>query len=65
MTTTGNRSPRSSTGTADPDGVDAVRLAEALARLTKATRRQLQLPMGVSTLNAMATVADQGPMRLG
>jgi DNA-binding MarR family transcriptional regulator len=56
---------RGSAATPEVGAVDAVRLAEALARLTRATRRQLHLPLGVSALNAMATVVDQGPMRLG
>ena len=65
MTAASSTAPRRGSVATDPDAVDAVRLAEALARLTKATRRQLHLPLGVSTLNAMATVVDQGPMRLG
>ena len=61
----GTATTRRPTGSTSADTDDAVRLAEALARITKATRRQLHLPLGVSTLNAMATVVEQGPMRLG
>jgi DNA-binding MarR family transcriptional regulator len=47
------------------DGLDVSRLAEALTRVTRATRRELALPLGASSLAALATVDQQGPMRLG
>jgi DNA-binding MarR family transcriptional regulator len=40
------------------------RLAEVLARLNRNTRRTLRLPLGASTLAALVTIADQGPIRL-
>ena len=46
-------------------GVDAVRLGDALARLTRATRRDLALPVGASSIAALATVERLGPIRLG
>ena len=46
-------------------GVDAVRLGDALARLTRATRRDLALPIGASSIAALATVERLGPIRLG
>jgi DNA-binding MarR family transcriptional regulator len=45
-------------------GTDVERLAEALARLTRNTRRILRLPIGASTLAALVTIADRGPIRL-
>ena len=45
--------------------VDAVRLGEALARLTRATRRDLALPIGASSVAALVTVERIGPLRLG
>ena len=47
------------------DLADVERLAEVLARLTRSTRRELQLPLGASTIGALATLADHGPMRMG
>ena len=46
-------------------GVDAVRLGDALARLTRATRRDLALPIGASSIAALVTVERLGPIRLG
>jgi DNA-binding MarR family transcriptional regulator len=45
--------------------VDAVRLGDALARLTRATRRDLALPIGASSIAALLTVERLGPVRLG
>ena len=45
--------------------VDAVRLGDALARLTRAARRELALPIGASAVAALATVERTGPIRLG
>ncbi|HEY5136552.1 MAG TPA: MarR family transcriptional regulator [Candidatus Nanopelagicales bacterium] len=45
--------------------VDAVRLGDALARLTRATRRDLALPIGASSIAALVTVERCGPIRLG
>ena len=45
--------------------VDAVRLGDALARLTRATRRDLALPIGASSIAALVTVERLGPIRLG
>lgn len=45
--------------------VDVTRLGEAVAGLVRATRREVTLPLGASTLAALRTVAEQGPMRLG
>jgi DNA-binding MarR family transcriptional regulator len=45
--------------------VDVERLGEALARLTRSTRREIGLPLGASSLAALATVAEHGPLRLG
>ena len=45
--------------------VDAVRLGDALARLTRATRRDLALPIGASSIAALVTVERSGPIRLG
>jgi DNA-binding MarR family transcriptional regulator len=46
-------------------GVDVDRLARTLAALTRSTRREVHLPLGASTLSALVTVAEQGPIRLG
>jgi DNA-binding MarR family transcriptional regulator len=46
-------------------GLDVERLADALARVTRSTRRELALPIGASSLSVLATVADRGPLRLG
>ncbi len=46
-------------------GVDAVRLGDALARLTRATRRDLALPIGASSIAALVTVERLGAVRLG
>ena len=45
--------------------VDAVRLGDAVARLTRAARRELALPIGASSIAALATVERTGPIRLG
>jgi len=45
--------------------VDVDRLARALAALTRSTRREVRLPLGASTLSALVTVAEHGPVRLG
>jgi len=45
--------------------VDAVRLGDALARLTRTTRRDLALPIGASSIAALVTVERSGPIRLG
>jgi len=47
------------------ENVDAVRLGDALARLTRATRRDLALPIGASSIAALVTVERLGPIRLG
>ncbi|MDA8436339.1 MAG: MarR family transcriptional regulator [Actinomycetales bacterium] len=46
-------------------GLDVERLADALARVTRSTRRELALPIGASSLSVLATVTDRGPLRLG
>jgi DNA-binding MarR family transcriptional regulator len=45
--------------------LDVERLADALARITRGARRELALPIGASSLAALATLADRGPLRLG
>ena len=45
--------------------LDVERLADALARVTRSTRRELALPIGASSLAVLGTVADRGPLRLG
>jgi DNA-binding MarR family transcriptional regulator len=45
--------------------VDVDRLARVLADLTRSTRREVHLPLGASTLAALVTVAEQGPIRVG
>jgi len=52
-------------GRATEPEVDAVRLGDALARLTRATRRDLALPIGASSVAALVTVERLGPIRLG
>lgn len=44
---------------------DAARLADALARVNRSLRREVHLPLGASTLQALATLHDHGSMRLG
>lgn len=46
-------------------GLDVERLADALARFSRAARRDLALPLGASSMAALVTVAEQGPIRLG
>jgi DNA-binding MarR family transcriptional regulator len=65
MTTTSRSGRGTSVRRTTAVEVDAERLGEALSRLTRSTRRALQLPMGASSLAALRTVADHGPMRLG
>lgn len=45
--------------------LDVERLADALARFSRAARRDLALPLGASSMAALVTVAEQGPLRLG
>ena len=45
--------------------LDVARLAESLGRISRTTRRELALPLGASTLAALATVEQEGPIRLG
>jgi DNA-binding MarR family transcriptional regulator len=45
--------------------VDTARLGSAIAALVRATRREITLPLGASTLAALRTVAEQGPLRTG
>ena len=53
--------------TASPlgDAAEIERLAAALARITRTTRRRTKLPLGASSISALAIVVDQGPTRLG
>lgn len=44
---------------------DAARLADALSRVNRSLRREVQLPLGASTLQALAALHDQDRMRLG
>lgn len=48
-----------------PADVDVARLSEALSRFTRATRRDLAMPLGASSISALVTVEQQGPVRLG
>jgi DNA-binding MarR family transcriptional regulator len=48
-----------------PADVDVARLSEALTRFTRETRRELALPLGASSIAALVTVEQQGPIRLG
>ena len=50
---------------ADDVDIDIDRVARALAALTRSTRREVRLPLGASTLSALVTVAEHGPVRLG
>ena len=45
--------------------VDVTQLAAALAQLNRSTRRELQLPMGTSSIACLVTISDFGPIRLG
>jgi DNA-binding MarR family transcriptional regulator len=45
--------------------VDTERLGDAIASLVRVTRREVALPLGASTVAALRTVADQGPLRTG
>jgi len=49
----------------DEVDLDIDRLARALAALTRSTRREVRLRLGASTLSALVTVAEHGPVRLG
>ena len=53
--------------TASPlgDAAEIERLAAALARITRTTRRRTKLPLGASSISALAIDVDQGPTRLG
>jgi DNA-binding MarR family transcriptional regulator len=57
---TARRSPAATASEIDVD-----RLARVLADLTRSTRREVHLPLGASTLAALVTVAEQGPIRVG
>ena len=46
-------------------GVDAERLGSAITALVRATRREIALPLGASTIAALRTIAAQGPLRTG
>ncbi len=58
-------SARTAPRPAHAQDLDVGRLADALARVTRGARRELALPVGASSLAALATVADRGPLRLG
>ena len=45
--------------------VDTARLGAALADLVRVSRRDAPLPLGASTLSALRTVAEHGPLRAG
>ena len=45
--------------------VDTERLGSAIASLVRVTRREIALPLGASSLSALRTVAEQGPVRTG
>ena len=45
--------------------VDTARLGAALADLVRVSRRDAPLPLGASTLAALRTVAEHGPLRAG
>jgi len=47
------------------DPAEIERLAAALARIARTTRRQTKLPLGASSISALAVVVDQGATRLG
>ena len=59
-------SRRTTTTTAEPLlDLDVGRLAESFGRISQTTRRELALPLGASSLAALATVEQVGPIRLG
>lgn len=58
-------SARTASRPARTAALDVERLADALARVTRSTRRQLALPIGATSLSVLAAVADRGPLRLG
>jgi DNA-binding MarR family transcriptional regulator len=58
-------SARTAARATTPGDLDVERLADALARFTRTARRELALPIGASSIAALGTVADLGPMRLG
>jgi DNA-binding MarR family transcriptional regulator len=45
--------------------VDTERLGAAITALVRATRREIALPLGASTVAALRTIVDQGPLRTG
>lgn len=47
------------------DDLDTGRLGDALTRITRSLRREVHLPLGASSIAALATLHDQGPLRLG
>lgn len=57
------RTPPPPAGAADV-GLDA-RLGEVLALLARDLRREIRLPIGASSIAALATLVDGGPRRLG
>ena len=46
-------------------GIDTQRLGTAITALVRATRREIALPLGASTIAALRTIATQGPLRTG
>jgi DNA-binding MarR family transcriptional regulator len=48
-----------------PPDVDVERMAEALTRFTRSTRRNLALPLGASSIAALVTIEQHGPIKLG
>lgn len=50
---------------AAPDALDTARLGDYLARLSRSLRREVSLPLGASTLGVLATLQEQGRVRLG
>jgi DNA-binding MarR family transcriptional regulator len=45
--------------------LDAGELAAVLADITRTSRRELRLPMGASTIAALRTIVESGPIRMG
>ena len=45
--------------------VDTERLGSAIAALVRVTRREIALPLGASTVAALRTVVELGPLRTG
>lgn len=44
--------------------VDVEALGAAIAAVTRVMRRELQLPIGASSLAALVTIVEQGPIRM-